>query len=73
MRCVAPCEEGKLVTSVMLAHCLTAGVPIGHRESFGIMPMTTDWILHLYQWQNGYIDMIRKDLVKIKMWDRSLV
>ena len=62
-------QEGKLVTSVMLSHCLTAGIPLNNKEGYGIMPDTENWIVELYAWQNVYVDKLRKDLISIGAWD----
>jgi len=59
------------VRSVMLAHCLTAGIPIARTQDYGVVPVSSDWVDQLYQWQAGYIDKIRKDLVQAGLWDSA--
>lgn len=63
------------MTSCMLAHSITAGVPIGlgPQRVCGIVPLADDWVRLLYQWQEDYMQKLRKDLITIGMWDRALL
>ena len=62
-------QEGRLVRSVMLAHCVTAGIPIGYKDGYGLVPDIDDWAPELYNWQTGYVDKLRQDLIRIELWD----
>ena len=63
-------QAGHIVTSIMLAHCLTAGIPLGNTQDYGVMPVSSDWVQQLYAWQTGYVSKLKTDLVKLDLWDR---
>lgn len=61
------------MTTCMLAHSITTGVPIGlgPQRLCGIVPLADDWVRLLYQWQEDYMQKLRKDLIMVGMWDRA--
>ena len=52
----------------MLAHCRTAGVPIGMMDQ-SILPTGPDWVHYLYAYADVYVKKIRQSLIKIQCWD----
>ena len=66
-------QEKRLVSSVMLAHCISSKIPIAKLPDYGLMPADEKWTLHVYAWQDAYVDKIRKDLVAAGLWDSPAV
>ena len=62
-------QDAVLVRSVMFAHCVTAGVPLEFKATYGLVPDTPDWVADLYSWQRGYVEKIRRDLIASGYWD----
>ena len=53
----------------MLAHCVSADIPIDTMEGYGVVPATDDWTCHVYKWQTGYVEKLRQDLIRVGLWD----
>lgn len=63
-------QERRLVSSVMCAHCICAGISVDYNpEVRCIAPMGERWIWALYDWQDGYVDKLKKDLISLGKWD----
>ena len=62
-------QDRELILSVMLAHCVSASVPIGRMEKYGVMPICERWNSIAYEWQDNYVDKIVRDLVLHGLWD----
>ena len=64
-----PVQDKKFILSVMLAHCVSAGIPIGRLQQYGMMPVCENWNLIAYEWQDKYLDKLVRDLVLHGLWD----
>ena len=69
MSYLRPAQDSELITSVMLAHCVSAGVPIGRVQDYGIMPTCEGWNRIAYEWQDKCLDKLVRDLVLHGLWD----
>ena len=62
-----------MITSVMAAHCLSKGIRLAKLKGYGVMPVGPDWNVHAYEWQQKYVDKIKRDLVLAGQWDSRMV
>ena len=53
----------------MLAHCISARVPLARLQDYGLMPSCEGWNAVAYGWQDQYLDMVKRDLVSAGLWD----
>ena len=68
--CLSDMQDGTMVTPVMCAHYLTAGIKFTWSTTYvAYIADDPQWLVLLYKWTVEWVDKIQRILVELGMWD----